>query len=520
MRVGQHTAAPTEAEKEEELLAQRLNRAENSSDLSREAADALQGLQIPRETPEQKAAQAKEKLQARNRRSEATRSEKKQREREAQELRKSFRPMIPGSNQRRLPESQRMLYGKSREARRRLDGVFRRALQVDKFLGSHEFGGCDYCTQGWLGTREAVPGGYTKDSTQGKMNFLIARAKHWLDPVRPICEGCLREVLEKEKKEPPAPGCRHEPEELTWLNDMSYGDTTAALDALTYFEEQLLSPIQPVVRIFTLYGTGQTEVRGHVANWVQGGPEFVRDVPLKAKDAKILLVRRFPKDPNRKQRVPFVVSGRRLMAGLKCLLEQHRAFQKNGLHVDGVRVSTVNLDAYDLQGKEPEGMDVTVVEQRQDILLDEALFAKWIDGVYDGQLNIQVKVLLRDMLGEPALAEGEEEVGFASRAWPVLRKAVKEALRAAALLAEQKREAAEVSSGAAPPPPRLDEPAPAHLLRDKDLAVWLNSHSLKFEGTWDKSLDVLRDELTSVQEVEAFTCEPVDHSGTWDPENH
>ena len=37
---------------------------------------------------------------------------------------------------------------------------------------------------------------------------------------------------------------------------MSIGRTFAAVDALTYFEEQLLSPIQPVGRVFTLYGTG------------------------------------------------------------------------------------------------------------------------------------------------------------------------------------------------------------------------------------------------------------------------
>ena len=69
---------------------------------------------------------------------------------------------------------------------------------------------------------------------------------------------------------------------LSAENEMTFGPTCAALDNLTYFEEQLLSPIQPVVRIFTLYGTGLTEARGHVANWVQNGPEYVRNIPLKA----------------------------------------------------------------------------------------------------------------------------------------------------------------------------------------------------------------------------------------------
>ena len=47
---------------------------------------------------------------------------------------------------------------------------------------------------------------------------------------------------------------------------MTFCPTHPALDNLTYSEEQLLSPIQPVVRIFTLHGTGLTEARGHVAN--------------------------------------------------------------------------------------------------------------------------------------------------------------------------------------------------------------------------------------------------------------
>ena len=38
--------------------------------------------------------------------------------------------------------------------------------------------------------------------------------------------------------------------------------------------------------------------------------------------------------------------------------------------------------------------------------MDEALFAKWIDGVYEGQLNTQVGVLLREMLGTSAPRSG------------------------------------------------------------------------------------------------------------------
>ena len=101
---------------------------------------------------------------------------------------------------------------------------------------------------------------------------------------------------------------------------MSIGSTKKAWDDLTYFEEMLLSPVQPVVRIFTITGTGLTEMRGHVANFAQGGPQWVREVPLKPDEVEILLVRRFPKDPARKQRLPFVVSRRRLAAtGCACL---------------------------------------------------------------------------------------------------------------------------------------------------------------------------------------------------------
>ena len=166
---------------------------------------------------------------------------------------------------------------------------------------------------------------------------------------------------------------------------MTFGPTYKVLDDLTYFEEQLLSPIQPVVRIFTLHGTGLTEARGHVANWVQNGPEYVRAIPLKAGDAKILLVRRFPKDPNRKQRVPFVVSRQRLEAALNQLTRPeaeggHRAFQENRLVRNGrVPIAQENLEEYK-EGEEPEGLQVTVVEQHETCCLDEALLGRWAPG--------------------------------------------------------------------------------------------------------------------------------------------
>eukprot|EP00435_Cladocopium_sp_Y103_P074963 s6_g52.t1 len=52
------------------------------------------------------------------------------------------------------------------------------------------------------------------------------------------------------------------------------GETLPETDALTFFEEELLSPIQHIVRIFTLYATGQCELRGHVGNLFQNGPQY------------------------------------------------------------------------------------------------------------------------------------------------------------------------------------------------------------------------------------------------------
>ena len=55
---------------------------------------------------------------------------------------------------------------------------------------------------------------------------------------------------------------------------MDIGDTYEELDALTFFEEEILAPVQPMVRVYTLYGTGLTEMRGHVASWMQSGPQY------------------------------------------------------------------------------------------------------------------------------------------------------------------------------------------------------------------------------------------------------
>ena len=253
----------------------------------------------------------------------------------------------------------RMLYGSSKEAAERRDRVFRRAARVDEYLASYRFHHCDYCQRGWFGTTEQAPDGVSTNHPQQQyMNFLLAE-QNVSDPRRPICQDCAKDRRR-----------------LTAENHMTFGPTHKVLDDLTYFEEQLLSPIQPVVRIYTLYGTGLTEARGHVANWVQNGPEYVRAIPLKAGDAQILLVRRFPKDPNRKQRVPFVVSRRRLERALNQLVKPeqqggHQAFQDDRLVRNGrVPVHEANLEEYadTEEGAEPEGLQVLTVDQGERFL--------------------------------------------------------------------------------------------------------------------------------------------------------
>ena len=86
--------------------------------------------------------------------------------------------------------------------------------------------------------------------------FILVGEADWLDPTRPMRKRCNDKVKGKVKKQTAPQAPPPEPWFFSSLNDMSIGDTNEAFDALTYFEEQLLSPIQPVVRSFTLYSTG------------------------------------------------------------------------------------------------------------------------------------------------------------------------------------------------------------------------------------------------------------------------
>ena len=184
------------------------------------------------------------------------------------------------------------------------------------------------------------------------------------------------------------------------------------------------------------YSTGLTELRGHVANWYQGGPQFVRDLPVKVGDAGILLIRRFPKDPQRKQRLPFIVSRRRLEAALKQLCKPvdeggHRAYQKNAWPNGGIRVSEANLAEYDDEGAEPAGLQVITVDQREGLVIGAELFAACLDEQLDLHLNIVVRAYLQSAV------ETETEAEWPGVAWEHVRAEVQKQAQERSSLTEE-----------------------------------------------------------------------------------
>ena len=60
-----------------------------------------------------------------------------------------------------------------------MKGVFGRSVEVDDFLLSHALAGCDYCEEGWFGTKRTPPGAVKKNSTYDKMNFILADRDAW-----------------------------------------------------------------------------------------------------------------------------------------------------------------------------------------------------------------------------------------------------------------------------------------------------------------------------------------------------
>lgn len=245
------------------------------------------------------------------------------------------------------------------------------------------------------------------------MNFTLAAEAEWpegladanqgrgpgeeaREPWR-ICRVCFQEVLALEAKRSRdigegggsvvLPVERLRPQSYTEANDCDIGGTTAALDELNYFEEQVLSPVQPMVRVYTLHSTGQTELIGHVANWAQRGPQWVREIPVRAGDIPVLLVRRCPRDPNRKPRVPFIARRALMKRALADLLGEgsgpgHEGFAPGGLVPEGFAgaalVNEKNFLDYRDDGAEPAGLATEELEQREAVRVDRATFTRWV----------------------------------------------------------------------------------------------------------------------------------------------
>ena len=389
----------------------------------------------------------------------------------------------------RLPKSLRQLFGNSMDAEARIMPFFHRVHEVDEYMVSLQFQDCDYCHEGWFGSsrkKEHLPGGFESEAYK-KTNFLRAPEGQWLDSSRPICQNCLLEA-----KRRAAEGYPKEPVRLTATNFADPGFTLPETDALSFFEEEILSPIQHIVRIFTLHSTGQCELRGHVGNLFQNGPQYVRNIPAAIGDMKMLLIRRCPKDPNRKQRVPFLVSRRRLERALdrvcRSLEEGGSLALQPGALTPGGYVELLkkeNLEQYadTEEGEEPHGLQVEVVEQTPWERVERKLFAMWMSCSLELQMAAQVR-----LWHEP------QDVQDPAERMDVLWQNLRAAMDA---------KAPDVVGG------------PADLML-KTLAQYL---SLQLS---DKSAheveNILHDELTAVQELASWE-EPLVSDGLWSPED-
>ena len=157
---------------------------------------------------------------------------------------------------------------------------------------------------------------------------------------------------------------------------------------------------------FTLHATGQCELRGHVGNLFQNGPQYVRNIPAAIGDMKILLIRRCPKDPNRKQRIPFLVSRRRddVWKGLytefvvRCL-KAVRLLCRQVLWPLVAMLTLSSLKFYyssqtrKLERSQTEGLEVQVVEQTPWERVERKLFAMWMSCTLELQMAAEVRLL-------------------------------------------------------------------------------------------------------------------------------
>ena len=450
--------------------------------------------------------------------------QKHRRKQREQTARRAHNPKLPGTCRPRLPESLRALYGASAAAEQSREGVAQRSLEMDAFLQSHHFVACDYCKRGWLSPEHPYLGSaeakhsvnrLPQTATARRMAFHLMPEDKWgKDDGSRICVSCYEEVQRL------GLGDDVRPQESTDANNMDIQETFPELDALTFFEEEVISPIQPLVRVFTLYATGLTEMRGHVANWAQNGPQFVREIPCKAKDLNLLLVRRQSRDPNKPQRVPFIARPAQLTAALDRLEGKldspaHLGFRTNALITQGgctgsVRVARENLAEY-RDGQEPAGLNVHEVPQQEEFLMDRALFEKWLAPDMCMELNQLLQMHLAEgVVPLPTTDNEEERTTWLDEAWKhVLQEVVQlaeAALMTAAVNAAQEGEAPD-------PEPRS---APDGHITHVELTAWLEQ-ILAGQAPAEVK-EVLLDEITAIHASESMR-HPVEESGMWDPED-
>ena len=137
---------------------------------------------------------------------------------------------------------------------------------------------------------------------------------------------------------------------------------------------------------------------------------------------KMLLIRRCPKDPNRKQRIPFLVSRRRLERALErvcrplsqggSLALQAGALTPGG-YVDLVKPENLLQFSDTEVGEEPEGLEVQVVEQTPWERVERKLFAMWMSCNLELQMAAEVRLLHEPQ--EDAPTRASDTVGMSLR---------------------------------------------------------------------------------------------------------
>ena len=406
------------------------------------------------------------------------------------------------------------------DAESRIMPFLHRANEVDEYMLKLKFQDCAYCKEGWFGVqtrkdKSRLPGGIESQAFQ-KTNFCQALETEWLEPNKPICENCLIEAKMRAKA-----GMPKEPFRLTSANHADPGETLPETDDLTCFEEELLSPIQHLVRIFTLYSTGQCELRGHVGNLFQNGPQFVREIPAAIGDMKMLLIRRCPKDPHRKQRVPFLVSRLRLERALDRVFKPveeggSMAMRPGGLTPEGYLgfVKRENLEQYSNteEGEEPVGLQTQEVEQQIWKKMEKKLFAMWISARLSLQLASQVR-----FLHEPE--ESESDADRVQKTWDSLRKKLDD------LSLEVGGPDELVTSslvGYLVSTYLFSHGSTQHGFVSSDGPGFVSSDGPACDQTnmgHERVEQILHDELTAVQEVAAWSEHPLVAEGFWSPED-